>query len=136
MSRADVEFKHQQACHDSAMVGCRSERPSTTKNLPTVEPSNETKVIISNHQCTALLDTGSSVSTIEKSYYDEHFASNHPMYTLDELIHIEGAGGHTLPYLGFILVKILVPGETCQSKNISCIILIVLDVSYHRLVPV
>jgi len=84
----------------------------------------------------SVLDTGLSVSTIGKSYYDEDFASNHPIYTMDELIHVEGAGGYTLPYLGFIIAKILVPGEKCHVKNISCILLIVPDVFYHKLVPV
>jgi len=58
------------------------------------------------------------------------------MYTLDELIHVEAAGGHNLPYLGFFIVKIVVPGGKCQGKNISCILLIIPDVSYYKHVPV
>ena len=136
MSSRLVDFKQQQAYHDRAPVGCRSQRPSETlcgKDLPIIGPSNETNVIISNQPCTALLDTGSSVSTIGKSFYDKHLSSNHPMHTLDNLLQVESAGGHILPYLGFIMVEIVIPGG---RGKVPCILLIVPDTTYHKCVPV
>ena len=75
------------------------------------------------------------VSTVGKSYFDKYLSKDYNIHPLGELLQIEGAGGHKLPYLGFIETEICVPG-TCTDTAISCLLLVVPDTSYHNRVPV
>jgi hypothetical protein len=54
----------------------------------------------------ALLDTGSTVSTISESYYQQHIACSIQLKTIKELLDIECAGGSQLPYSGYIMTII------------------------------
>jgi hypothetical protein len=49
------------------------------------------------------------------------------------LLGIEGAGGHKLPYSGYIEVDIILPGITNPEH---CLMLEVLDTQYAQKVPV
>lgn len=57
------------------------------------------------------------------------------MLSLDSmLLDVEGATGHLLPYLGYIDVSIEIP--SLNLKNEHCLLLVVPDTSYNRVVPV
>ena len=61
-----------------------------------------TPVSVNGKQVAALLDTGSNVSTIGKSYYELNLQnSSTPLIPLDDLLNIEVATGDRLPYLGY-----------------------------------
>jgi hypothetical protein len=95
--------------------------------------STECNITIDGHSCSALLDTGSNVSTICHSKYTEMF-SQILLQSLDEFqLDIEGAGGHKLPYSGYIEVDVTVPGIT---NPVSCLMLVVPDTRYAQKVPV
>lgn len=80
----------------------------------------------------ALLDTGSTVSTICKQYYDDHLKEL-PLQPLTSLLRIECADGQNLPYLGYIEVDIqIVPG----GNTYPCVFLVIQDSAYHQKVPV
>ena len=82
---------------------------------------------------TALLDTGSNVSTIAESKFMELFPDT-PIQSLDEFkLDIEGAGGHQLPYSGYFESEVSVAGF---SGKVSCLVLIVPDTRYAQRVPV
>ena len=82
---------------------------------------------------TALLDTGSNVSTIAESKFMELFPDT-PIQSLDEFkLDIEGAGGHQLPYSGYFESEVSVAGF---SGKVSCLVLIVPDTRYAQQVPV
>jgi len=94
------------------------------------EPT-ESKVVINNIPASALLDTGSTVSTMSHSFYLRHLR-HLPLELLEKLLHIECADGKALPYKGYIETEIYLP-ELQQSY--SCIFLIVPDSPYHDNVP-
>ncbi len=95
--------------------------------------ANETKIVLGGKDCAALLDTGSTVSTISSSFYHENFAEI-TLQPLDEILHIECAGGSLLPYAGFIETSVQVPelggGET------EFLMLVVPDTQYSEKIPV
>lgn len=65
-------------------------------------------VTIDNCPCSSLLDTGSQVTTLSKSFYEENL-SHSAIHSLDDLLEVEGANGQSLPYLGFIKTVITFP---------------------------
>jgi hypothetical protein len=50
-------------------------------------------VILEGIETGALLDTGSTVSTISESYYQQHLACSIQLKTIKEILDIECAGG-------------------------------------------
>ena len=95
--------------------------------------STECTITIAGHTCSALLDTGSNVSTICYGMYNSMF-NEIPLQSLKEFqLDIEGAGGHKLPYSGYIEVDLIVPGIT---NPVSCLMLVVPDTRYAQKVPV
>jgi hypothetical protein len=63
--------------------------------------SNEVPVKVFNIATAALLDTGSTVSTISETFYKEHFPEI-PLQSLDFALTVECADGQPLPYSGYI----------------------------------
>ena len=104
-----------------------------------VGTSNEVQIRIGSVNTTALLDTGSSVSTISSSFYKQHFADSliHP---IQEILKIECADGNELPYEGFIETDInILESKGTKSKDNTlhkCLFLIVPDSKYNSTVPV
>ena len=93
--------------------------------------ATETTVVISNKETKALLDTGSTVSTMSHSYYQENL-QHIPLQQLGNLLHIECADGESLPYEGYIETDIYLPELDYRQESIF---LIVPDSSYHQRVP-
>ena len=95
--------------------------------------ANESSIQLDGYECKALLDTGSTVSTMSISKYNEIF-SDKPIQPLNHLnLDIEGAGGHNLPYSVYIETEVTVPG---LLNNVNCLMLIVPDTRYAKRVPV
>jgi len=80
------------------------------------------------------LDTGATISTVVQSYYLKYF-SNLPIVPLDSALNVEVAGGHSLPYLGYIQVTI-VPDILDMTTPLTCLLLVVEDTDYGKQVPV
>ena len=111
-----------------------SNTDSNIKRSDLVGHSNETNIEVNGLQLTALLDTGSNVSTISQGKYKECF-SNIPLIPLQEFqLTIEGAGGQLLPYLGYIEVELTVPVLNIQP--LKCLMLVTPDTTYSQTVPV
>lgn len=68
------------------------------------------QVTIQGKQFSCLLDTGSQVTTVTKSFYDEYLHEQQikPLYNLLE---VEGANGQSVPYLGYVEVTITFPKQ-------------------------
>jgi hypothetical protein len=98
-----------------------------------VGSSNEVDVTLNGIQVKALLDTGSSVSTVSQAFYEENL-SNIPLTSLDNILEIETAGGQSLPYLGYIEAD-LEAAATPSSQVQKCLMLVVPDARYHNKVP-
>lgn len=67
-------------------------------------------------KCTnCLLDTGSQVTTVPQSYYEQHLA-HLIIHPLDDLLDVEGANGQSVPYLGYIGFSITFPKDFLGTK--------------------
>ena len=96
--------------------------------------STETEILIAQIKAKALIDTGSTVSTISKSFYDDYLQAN-LIYPLDDFINIECADGNSLSYLGYIETEIQ-PIGIPNCTHIPCLFLIVPDSNYTKTVPI
>lgn len=86
--------------------------------------------------CMALLDTGATVSTISKSFYDCYLAHTTQLFFMGEHLDIECADGQTLPYLGYVSVNLATCGLSSNEVLQDCLFLIVPDSDYNTRVPV
>lgn len=66
------------------------------------------QVTLAGKECNSLLDSGSQVTTVPKSFYDQNL-SHLPIESLYELLEIEAANGQDVPYLGYIEVNVTFP---------------------------
>ncbi|VDI62254.1 Hypothetical predicted protein [Mytilus galloprovincialis] len=71
---------------------------------------NEVTVVINGLQASALLDTGSTVSTVSQSFHRQYLADS-PIQTLNQILNIECADGQNMPYLGYISADLQLPEE-------------------------
>ena len=92
--------------------------------------ANEARVLLENIWCNALLDTGSQVSTLAESFYRKHFI-HLSLEDCSSLLRIEGAGGHTIPYLGYFVAMVQLNG----TAAVDVPVLVVQDTEYHSSVP-
>ena len=92
----------------------------------------EASILLNGIETKALIDTGSTVSTISKKFYEDHFKEI-PVQELGTLLKIECADGQHLPYEGFITVNL----EVLEMKKpVTTILLIIPDSPYNQKVPV
>ena len=66
----------------------------------------------------ALIDCGSMVTTIAKSFYDPQL-SHIDLQPLSQLMGIGGAGGQSLPYLGYVEFDVKLRLSSGESEGIS-----------------
>ena len=112
--------------------------PSSTtynKKSSLIGESNEVPVKVFNIATTALLDTGSTVSTISETFYKEHFPEI-PLQSLDFALTVECADGQPLPYSGYISLDIQISGISSFPLLNDCLFLVVPQSDYNLRVPV
>lgn len=68
------------------------------------------QVEVAGVMCDCLLDTGSQVTTITKSFYNENLY-NKSINSLNDLLEVEGANGQNVPYLGYAELNITFPKD-------------------------
>lgn len=86
-------------------------------------------------QCQCLMDTGSQVSILTQSFYSAHL-SHRELLSFDNLLHIEGAAGQRVPYLGYIEVEVQFPQNACGTgRQFSTLMLVSPDQPYNSKVP-
>ena len=110
---------------------CRTQTDSRTQVERLVGQSNEVDILLQNTKCRVLLDTGSMVSTTCESFARSLQLSIHP---LGNLLHVEGAGGHELHYMGYVEAQIECAELSTEAFN--SLFLVVPDTIYHSRVPV
>ena len=104
------------SCHSGSTIVGRANKVTVTL---------EGKVVL------ALLDTGSMVSTMAVSLQSTLGLEVHK---LDRMLTVEGAGGHQLPYLGYVEVDLYL--KEMEEPVQRVIMLVVPDTAYHQRVPV
>jgi len=83
-------------------------------------------VVIAGKETNCLLDTGSQVTTVPQSFYDQHL-SDLPIQPLGDLLDVEGANGQLVPYLGFVELSITFPKDFVGSEiNVNTLALVIL----------
>ena len=126
-----IVFKQPRVCLTSA-ADSKQKHADYFSNI--VGHSNVSEIQLNGQLFQALLDTGANVSTISHSAYLE-FISDIPLQPLNEFqLKIQGAGDHTLPYIGYISVDVSVP--KLGTDSVGCLILVVPDTKYAESVPI
>lgn len=74
-------------------------------------------VLIDGQAYNCLLDTGSQVTTVSQSFYEDNLA-NLDIHPLGELLEVEAANGQTVPYSGFIEVDMTFP-KNCFGSTLT-----------------
>jgi hypothetical protein len=127
-------FKREKAYAKGTSIGlARSQVPGTNRvKVPPglIGKPTETEIYIDGSLTSALLDTGSTVSTVSENYYREHISS--PLHTLDTLLDIECADGLQLPSIGYTEIQFQLPGHT---HLYYCLLLVTQNSRYNSEVP-
>ena len=95
----------------------------------------EANAIINGSKCKCLIDTGSQVTTLPRSYYNSKLR-NVKLHELDESLRVEAANGQPVPYDGYVEVDIELPGSlqgNCARFTVP--VLIVKDTPHNKRVP-
>ncbi|XP_071142173.1 uncharacterized protein [Mytilus edulis] len=95
-------------------------------------PANEVSISINGIDTKALLDTGSSVSTISESFYNMRST---PIESLTRILKIECADGLSMPYLGYIEADLQLHGISSTRSSYPGIFLVIPDSEYNMTVP-
>jgi len=83
----------------------------------------------------ALIDTGSTVSTISHGFYKKHF-DYCDITPLSSILSIECADGQMLPYEGYIELNLEIDGLPRSGNKLGdCVLLVVPDSNYNSTVP-
>lgn len=94
----------------------------------------EHNAIISGVGTKCLLDSGSQVSIISKSFYDKFLKSSHQLKTLNELVEFESANGSAIPYEGYIEAKLILNGFN-NNTSVDALLLVSPDTDYSSKTP-
>lgn len=87
------------------------------------------RIHIEGREINCLLDTGSQVTTIPRSYY-ERYLSRHPMKSLEHLLEVEGANVQAVPYLGYVELCLKFPKDFLgMEAEVPTLALIVPDLT-------
>ena len=87
--------------------------------------------MVNGEYVTALLDTGSMVSTMASSWCH---SLGLQIQSLNNLLTVQSAGGHTIPYEGYVEVRFSIPQEEMTDMNV--LMLVVPNTVYHDRVPI
>ena len=88
-----------------------------------VGESNEVQVIVKEIETRALLDTGSTVSTISQSFYNAHLPYIE-LQPLNDLLQIECADGNLLHYLGYVVVSLEMLALNAKANTTLCLLVL------------
>ena len=135
MQKPDGIFKLTHTFEEEQVKGGLNKRSTFSPSMPDglIGEANEAPILITSHPCTALLDTGSTVSTMSDTFYSDHL-SHIEVFPLVDFLNIECADGQCLPYSGYIEVDVVLKGVF--DKPMTCLFLIVPESRYNSKVPI
>ncbi len=86
--------------------------------------------------CNCLLDTGSQVTTISQSFYNDHLLE-YIIKPVSDILEVEGANGEPVPYAGYVEISLKFPKEFIASEpEVETLALIVPDTRSNSSIPV
>ena len=116
-------------------MGHENENPQNNTLInDVVGQSNEASIQVEGVKTIALLDTGSSVSTVSDTFH-RSFLGHLQIKPLDHFLKVECADGQSLPYSGYIETSI-VAQDLDADKEHPCIMLVVPDTRFNSKVPI
>ena len=95
-----------------------------------VGEANECELTVDGNKTNGLSDSGSQVSSMSKSYFNDNFEKD-DLKPLDDLLTVTTAGGEELPYHGYVEVELDFGGKSYGVFPI----LVVDDTAYNVRVP-
>ena len=98
-----------------------------------VGQANEGVVILGGEKCLALVDSGSMITSVGEDFYTKHLEDRFPLQELNNIVKVEGAGGHLLEYRGYIEVDVQVPDHADTPLWVP--VLIAPSTTYNQRVP-
>ena len=81
--------------------------------------ANETDVEIDGIISKALIDSGVMISMMSKDYCYEH---GYEIQPLEHLVPIEGSGVASVSYLGYVEVRMCIPGINSFEKDVLMLV--------------
>ena len=96
-----------------------------------IGPANETEVQVEGQSMKALIDSGAQISAISESMVK---TLGLPFWQLHTLLHLEGAGGLDVPYLGYTELRLDIP--EVKRFGHDCLLMIYPDSKYSHRVPI
>ena len=93
--------------------------------------ANETFVNIKGESYLALIDSGAQLSALPESLLTK---LNLKIHKLDTLIEVEATGGSLVPYTGYVVASLSIPG--IKAMNHNSLFMVVNDTNYTKRVPV
>ena len=81
--------------------------------------ANETDVEIDGIISKALIDGGAMISMMSKNYCYEH---GYEIQLLEHLVPTEDSGGASVPYLGYVGVRMCIPGINYFDRDVLILI--------------
>ena len=94
--------------------------------------AKETEIEIDGIISKALIDSGAMILMMSKGYCDEH---GYEIQPLDHFVPIEGSGGADVPYLGYVEVRMRIPGIHSFDQDILMLVSHT-TTHYHQRVPI
>ena len=98
-----------------------------------VGKANECEVVVGGDRCMSLVDSGSMITSVGEDFYKEHLKDRFPLQELNNLLQVEGAGGHVFEYRGFIEVDIVVPDHGDSPLWVP--VLVAPTTAYNQRIP-
>ena len=89
---------------------------------------------VNNVETLSLIDTGSQITSIAHSFFQQHF-SDQPLQEIAKLLRIESVSGQNLPYHGYFECTISVPVTDSQNLHVTVPVLVVPNTKYNTSVP-
>ena len=96
--------------------------------------SCEVSININGISTQALLDTGSTVSTMSYAFYKEHL-TDYPIHPIENMFNLRCANGGDLPYSGYVEAEVDSTGLP-STQTQPCLFLIVDDTVYKDKIPI
>ena len=79
-----------------------------------IGPANEAIILIEGPEFQALIDSGAQLSTMSEALVQ---ALKLPVHNLHTLIKAEVSGGDTIPYVGYVEVRLQIPSIQAMNKD-------------------
>ncbi|GFS20737.1 retropepsins domain-containing protein [Elysia marginata] len=107
--------------------------PRTPEMQRLVGNPNEAIIIIEGYDANALLDTGSSVSTVSSRFFESHL-DHLNIEPVTSILSVECANVNALPFSGYIKAVLRIP--ELGDRACPCLLLVVPDTEYNKATPI